>query len=160
VRPIGVAALIVLVLSGCGSARQKQPSAAKGALGRTSVSQVKHCLAKIGYSTHLSNIATIPAKNVLPKPTKWLMFLGRRGGGIALFYASHSLALDGARRWDSEEQVRVCALLGLPRQCDQGIPRYERKRVRLNVFLNFNLGTPSKATERKVSACVIAAGSS
>lgn len=130
-------------------------------MGRATVAEVRHCLAQIGYTTQLRSVENVPgATNVLPKPSEWLVFLGRRAGGVALFYSSHALALDGARRWDSEEQARVCAQLRLPRHCALGPPRYERKRVRLNVFLNFNLGVPSKATERKVSRCIVAAGSS
>ena len=82
------------------------------------------------------------------------MFFKASGGGIALFYANDSLAREGAARWDSEEQARVCRLIGKAPNCAAGVPRYELKRTQLNVFLNFNLGTPSKRTVNIVERCV------
>lgn len=74
-----------------------------------------------------------------------------------MFYASVALAREGAARWDTEEQMRVCRLLGQAPDCPSGFPRYEVKRTRLNVFLNFNLGTPSKRTLTVVGRCVATA---
>jgi hypothetical protein len=98
-------------------------------------------------------------QNVRPRPAAWLQFLGFGGGGIALFYGSSALAREGAARWDAEEQVRVCQLIGKGPRCPEGFPHYEAERTRRNVFLNFNLGPPPERTIKTVVLCVVSASS-
>lgn len=159
-RPRIAASFFVLILFLCGCGARGHARARSPVVGqRASVQATQRCLQDRGYATHRFALRTTPLRNMRPRPVAWLTFFGRKGGGVALFFPSHARAVEAAKNWDRQVQASLCRLLKLSDNCSQGVPRYERKRTRLNVFLNFNLGIPSKQTIRVVESCVRAAGS-
>jgi hypothetical protein len=156
VKSVAVLAAVCLVLLACGAGRNEPSSSNRNGLSprRANVTLMIHCLRRHGFWVRNVPLTPSVVQNVRPRPSAWLMFLSPTASGVALFYASGALARAGAARWDREEQARVCDLLGEPADCAAGVPRYEFKRTRDNVFLNFNLGTPSKASVRIVEECV------
>lgn len=149
----------MLFLCGCG-ARSHLHVRAENPVGveKASVQATQRCLRDRGYATHRFALRTTPLKNLQPRPIASFNFLGPKGGGLALFFPSHVRAVEAEKTWDRQVQTSLCRLLGLSDYCSRGAPRYERRRTRLNVFLNFNLGIPSDQTIRAVESCIRAAG--
>jgi len=152
--PLVVAAALSVSLTGCGGNRRANPTA--GRLQTVSVQPhvVSRCLQRHGFSTRATNPTRAFLGNIHPRPLAWLQFLGKNGGGVLLFYRSSALAHQGSVRWDREEQARVCRLLNERADCPQGVPRYEIKRTRQTVFINFNLGKPPQTTIETVLNCI------